>query len=280
MNLKKLRKLGSFRLIIYWLFKSMRRSVPVPLARLLAIGNDSPLSSAIKLKTYDGSGQAVHPSVVSFQNQCYMACTPYPYSRDSYENPSVYVWEAEKGWTPLPGLFPLVKPRYIGVEHYSDPCLFRKNGGLHLVFRKCEGLDRSPVDQLYVASTFDGIRWTEPALLIEAKSNSMLSPAVACETGSLFCVDYSAGECDSRLICYPLTENASKWTRGGGGASAKFTVCRKIISSGILTCRAIGKACGDCSCFVGKSPIARLANCLCSAMMKRKTHGAMSAICL
>ena len=216
MNLKKLRKLGSFRLIIYWLFKSMRRSVPVPLARLLAIGNDSPLSSAIKLKTYDGSGQAVHPSVVSFQNQCYMACTPYPYSRDSYENPSVYVWEAEKGWTPLPGLFPLVKPRYIGVEHYSDPCLFRKNGGLHLVFRKCEGLDRSPVDQLYVASTFDGIRWTEPALLIEAKSNSMLSPAVACETGSLFCVDYSAGECDSRLICYPLTENASKWTLGGG----------------------------------------------------------------
>jgi hypothetical protein len=54
----------------------------------------------LKIPTYDGSGQAVHPSVIDFLNEYgisqwggyryWMVLTPYPDSRDEFENPSLY----------------------------------------------------------------------------------------------------------------------------------------------------------------------------------------------
>ena len=222
MNLNSLRKLKNFRLATYYGFEKIKSCVPAPLAKLLAAGNASPLPSAIRLKTYDGSGQAVHPSAVSFLNRRYLACTPYPYKCDAYENPCVYVWNDNGGWTPIPGLFPLVKPEHLRREHYSDPCLFVKNGALHLIFRKCVRRDQEdPADQLYLCSTSDGERWTKPALLLETELNSVLSPAIARDSDSLFCVDVHQGADASRLTRYALAPDLSKLENITGGCSVQ-----------------------------------------------------------
>lgn len=43
---------------VYRIFSSLlRRAAPVPLATLLAVGNRTPLSGAVKVPTYDGSGR-------------------------------------------------------------------------------------------------------------------------------------------------------------------------------------------------------------------------------
>ena len=54
----------------------------------------------LKVPTYDGSGQVVHPSVIDFLNEYgidtwsgyryWMVITPYPNSQDQFENPSLY----------------------------------------------------------------------------------------------------------------------------------------------------------------------------------------------
>jgi hypothetical protein len=54
----------------------------------------------LSIPTYDGSGQVNHPSVIDFLNEYgidewsgyryWMVLTPYPYSRDHFENPSLY----------------------------------------------------------------------------------------------------------------------------------------------------------------------------------------------
>jgi hypothetical protein len=72
--------------------------------RLSAISCKDPLihnaKSPLQIPTYDGSGQAVHPSVIDFQNEYgldswggyryWMVLTPFPYSQDRFENPSLF----------------------------------------------------------------------------------------------------------------------------------------------------------------------------------------------
>jgi hypothetical protein len=54
----------------------------------------------LQIPTYDGSGQVVHPSIIDFLNEYgmdawsgyryWMVLTPYPYSKEQFENPSLY----------------------------------------------------------------------------------------------------------------------------------------------------------------------------------------------
>lgn len=184
----------------YMVFTSlMHRAMPVPLAKLLATGNRTALSGYVNLPTYDGSGQACHPTLAAFQGKTYMACTPYPYGTEFYENPSLYLWEPSAGrWVPVPGTFPLVCPRQLGFEHYSDPCLFRQDGELVLLFRKCERQADGKVDFLFISSSKNGEDWTAPRLLIEGRGDSLISPGAA--GGGLFCVEYDGK--NTRLVRY------------------------------------------------------------------------------
>ena len=59
--------------------------------------------------TYDGSGQVVHPDIVYFPNgwngyRYWLVLEPYPYSQDSYENPSILVSNDGASWAPPPGI--------------------------------------------------------------------------------------------------------------------------------------------------------------------------------
>jgi hypothetical protein len=62
----------------------------------------------LEIPTYDGSGQVVHPSVIDVWNEYgiprwsgyryWMVLTPYPYSQDRYENPSLYASNDGLNW--------------------------------------------------------------------------------------------------------------------------------------------------------------------------------------
>src|SRR4051812_43260793 len=80
--------------------------------------------SPLSLVTYDGSGQTVHPDVVSVPadwigTRRYLAITPYPAGDGSKENPSIFggddidVWRAPAGLTN-----PVVRP---AGGYLSDP---------------------------------------------------------------------------------------------------------------------------------------------------------------
>lgn len=186
---------------------SMRTQVGTAITTNNCHSTEDCLIKEVHIPTFDGSGQACHPSVAVFQGKTYMACAPYPYDSEYCENPCLYIQETASGhWRPIPEAFP---PRF---EHYSDPCLFQKDGLLELIFRKCEPWENGGVDQLYIASSQDGITWTTPRVFAEQKKNTLISPAIAGD--ALFCVEYDG--IDSQLVWFPF-ENSS----GLGGK----TVC-------------------------------------------------------
>ena len=87
------------------------------------------------INTYDGSGQAVHPSVIDFLNEYnipqwggyryWMAMTPYPHSNDSYENPSLLASHDGERWITPNGIKNPLAWAAGGWEHgfHNDPDL-------------------------------------------------------------------------------------------------------------------------------------------------------------
>lgn len=69
----------------------------------------------IALPTYDGSGQVVHPDVVDMRRdwngyRFWMAMTPYPYSDDTKEDPSILASNDAFTWVVPPGLTNPIHP--------------------------------------------------------------------------------------------------------------------------------------------------------------------------
>jgi hypothetical protein len=117
---------------------------------------------ALVIPTYDGSGQATHPDVLLDPNapdtRLVMAMTPYPYSDDRLENPSLL--ESRNGMVfreLAGGTNPLVPPP--PVDHNDDPDL-RWDPVAHeyeLLYLESE----SPMKQTVVAlRSTDLVRWT------------------------------------------------------------------------------------------------------------------------
>ncbi len=80
----------------------------------------------LTIPTYDGSGQAVHPSVVYIPGgfagyKYWMAMTPYPAGNDDYENPSLLASNDSVTWEVPTGITnPLAS---MPSDHNSDCCL-------------------------------------------------------------------------------------------------------------------------------------------------------------
>lgn len=79
------------------------------------------------IPTYDGSGQATHPDALlerdaSGAPRLLLAMTPYPYSSEPHENPSLLVSRDGITFAPFPGApWPLVPPP--AYDHNDDPDL-------------------------------------------------------------------------------------------------------------------------------------------------------------
>jgi hypothetical protein len=123
---------------IYRCFQKCHILVPKWLARLLSF-SDKPVFNAIDIATYDGSNQVCHPSVCKYNNSFFLACTPYPYGCEEYENPCIYemTWEGSSSHLAL-AFGPIVKPQKLRYEYYSDPCIFQCGDELFCAFRKVE----------------------------------------------------------------------------------------------------------------------------------------------
>ena len=87
-----------------------------------------PFASAIvptahlRVPTYDGSGQTVHPDVLREADRLLLAFTPYRYTNGRYENPSIAISSDGMHFSePAPGVNPLVPAP--PTDHNDDPDL-------------------------------------------------------------------------------------------------------------------------------------------------------------
>lgn len=130
-----------------------------------------------------------------------MACTPYPFGDDRFENPCLRVSDDGVHWSPLPGCpDPVVPPPVDPTRHWSDTDLCLVDGVLHLVFRGCTRGESAA--QLLVTTSRDGREWTEPTVFHEG--DRIVSPALA-HDGSQWWMwhveaDSNPGGTPSRLV--------------------------------------------------------------------------------
>lgn len=141
-----------------------RRNVP-PSGPPYAIPTSAPFNvpQPIVTPTYEGSGQAVHLDVIDFNMEptvqgtwhgwrFWMVNTPYPNSRDNWENPSILVSQDGWQWQVPPGL---TNPLYIPPSGYnSDPDIAYDPASDELVL-----VYRDHNFELVSARSSDGITW-------------------------------------------------------------------------------------------------------------------------
>lgn len=151
------------------------------------------IAHQLKIPTYDGSGQAVHPDVVyipeGFKGYKYwMAMTPYKNGDASFENPSILASNDGVNFVIPNGLTnPIIqKPTGAG-NHNSDTELVFHNNKLYLYYRETIK-DTSPIKHtIYLITSSDGINWSVPQKILEdtsGKSDGLMSPSVIVDNGT------------------------------------------------------------------------------------------------
>jgi len=154
---------------------------------------NEPSKAILPLTTYDGSGQTVHPSVISTGlwngYKYWMANTPYPSSDSAYENPSI--WGSNDGltWAVPSGITnPVIAKPVNGFN--ADPDLFFEGDKLHMVFKETT-LDGSVIKY----TSFDGTSWTTPVVVLTpiADEKVCVSPSIV-KIGGVYFIYYSTYE--------------------------------------------------------------------------------------
>lgn len=147
--------------------------------------------SRLEIPTYDGSGQAVHPDVMVDGARLLMAMTPYPYSNDRLENPSLLTSSDGQTFQELPGN-PLVAPP--SIDHNDDPDLRRdpRTGEYELLYLET----LRPQKQTVVAlRSPDLVTWTRRDAIVYRLDHEpfIVSPTAIEHAGAtwLFFVDLS-----------------------------------------------------------------------------------------
>lgn len=131
----------------------------------------------LNIPTYDGSGQAVHPSVIFFPNgwngyKYWMAFTPYPGQNPAYENPSIITSNDSISWEVPSGLTnPLVPAPPTGFN--ADPELVYDfvDNKLRLYYITNEIVK--------FIESYDGINWSNPTYCkFFPSSVSLMAPTI------------------------------------------------------------------------------------------------------
>ena len=139
-------------------------------------------STRLKVPTYDGSGQLVHPDVLVEQTpdgtRAVMAITPYPYSNNRFENPSLVQSEDGTKFTAFAGASnPLVPAPPI--DHNDDPDLRRDpaTGDYELLYLETM---RPDLQTLVALRSRDLVSWTRRDAIVYDLSRGepfIVSPA-------------------------------------------------------------------------------------------------------
>ncbi|MGG0209512.1 hypothetical protein [Bacillus mycoides] len=171
---------------------------------------DNPLIIA----TYDGLNQTTHPKVVYFENgwsgwKYWMAHTPYPFSNDKFENPSISVSNDGINWTDPKGLSnPIDQPNEEQINdkyHMSDTHLLFVNGKLECWYR----LNKNGViDQVLRKTSTDGVNWgAREVMYVLSGWDMALSPAIV-HDGTKYKMWYITGTYE---VKYTESSNGFAW---------------------------------------------------------------------
>lgn len=142
-------------------------------------------SNYLTTPTYDGSGQAIHPSVLYFPGgwngySYWMAFTPYKDMSSVYENPSILVSNDKTTWTVPPGLTnPVVaKPSQPLGDFNSDVNIVMSPDGstMYMIYRVSnQSANQSLIFETHSA---DGVSWSTPVQMFIGTYLGVLSPSV------------------------------------------------------------------------------------------------------
>jgi hypothetical protein len=141
----------------------------------------------INVSTYEGSGQAVHPDAVVFPDlwrgrKYWVSATPYPLGNAKFENPSIYHgYRARQMWVPAGVTNPLAMPGALG-GYLSDPDMLYDpdRDELRMYYRQTT----TSADLLFLMTSGDGVRWSDPKRVFTGEKWGLISPAVVREDAS------------------------------------------------------------------------------------------------
>ena len=141
-----------------------------------------PLSSGsvrrLRLATFEGSGQLVHPDVARVPRgwapaRRFLAVTPYPGGDITRELPSIYASGASAEWEVPAGVTnPIVRP---WKGYLSDPDLVFEPARRELWMYYRHVARRNSV---FLTVSRDGTHWSRPVRLVSAPNHELVSPAV------------------------------------------------------------------------------------------------------
>ena len=173
--------------------------------------------------TYDGSNEALHPSVLYFKNgwngyKYWMANTPYPNYDSTLENPSILVSNDNITWiVPVGGSNPIV-PYPGGADYNSDTELVYDpvNDKIWMYYRT--RISGTSEEQINVVGTTDGINWSAPVTVLSSIATTWLvSPTVLYIDGQfvMWFMDADDPSLTNRKISKLTSANAdSGWNLG------------------------------------------------------------------
>jgi hypothetical protein len=132
----------------------------------------------IRLATFDGSGQVVHPDVARVPRgwapaRRFLAITPYPGGDVTTEMPSIYESGDPAEWGVPEGVTnPIVRP---WKGYLSDPDLLFEphRRELWMYFRHV-----SKRNSVFLTVSGDGTHWSKPTRVVSAPNHELVSPAV------------------------------------------------------------------------------------------------------
>ena len=164
--------------------------------------------------TYDHEDQVTHPDILVEPDRALLAVTPYPYSNDADENPSLLVGSDGLAFQPLPGApDPLVPPPPI--DHNDDPDLRRVAPGsdYELLYLETE----RPAKQTLVALRSSDLRtWTRRDAIVydlAAADEFIVSPAAIRDDAGVTHLFY-VWLADTNRIMALTSPDGTTWDRG------------------------------------------------------------------
>lgn len=128
--------------------------------------------------TPDGTGSAVHPSVVDFGAagwrgwRYWMAVTPYYMSNDQLENPCILHSNDGFTWSVPTGLTNPIDPTPPGGYNSDTELKYNPETGQLVCLWRDSG------ERLYISTSTDGFTWSGPTTVLSSANGQLLSPAM------------------------------------------------------------------------------------------------------
>lgn len=144
---------------------------------------------AVPFSTYDGSGEVVHPDVVSLSREwngrrIWNVITPYAKSNSGVENPSLFGSDVGENWTiPQGGSNPLARTTR---GYLSDPDMVfdSTSNEMWLYYREVENRydkrhrEYHVADHVWVIKSEDATHWSAPRRVTSDTGRFVVSPSV------------------------------------------------------------------------------------------------------